>query len=104
MIQHSCRRRRSGFTLIELLVVVAIIAILASLTAVAVFGFLGNQSQKNTKLVLQKTDNALQQQWSEVIQAANKESPPASVLALAGGDGARARSSGPSSVCVRTSP
>lgn len=91
MVQRTHERRRGGFTLIELLVVVAIIAILASLTAVAVFGFLGGQSKKNTNLVLQKTDNALQQQWSEVAQAAKNDTIPVSVTALAGGDTERAR-------------
>src|SRR5436305_14431005 len=94
MIQRTSPTRRSGgFSLVELLVVIAIIDVLVSLTAAAVMQFLGSQSKKNTNLVLQKAGNALQQQWSEVIQSAKKEAPPPSVLALAGGPGNDARAS-----------
>ena len=92
MIERTSRtRRQGGFTLIELLVVIAIIGVLVSLVAAAVFGFLGAQNKKNTELALQKTHNALEQQWREVILKARAETPPPNVMAMAGNDSERAR-------------
>lgn len=74
---------RAAFTLLEILVVVAIIAILTALTAAGVFQVINSQRNANAQNTIKAVSKALQQQMRWVIDKADKEPIPASVLALA---------------------
>src|SRR5262245_24763239 len=80
------RDRHGGFTLIEILVVLAILGILVGLLAVAIFGLIGGQSQKNTETMLRKLHDGTQQQWSEACKQFRTGQAPPSAVTLAGVD------------------
>jgi len=85
-------RRRGGFTLVELLVVIAIIAVLAALSGAGIYLWVGSRYQHNTEETIKTVFKLLQTRQKAVIDSAKTEVdiPPA-VVALAGGDMARAR-------------
>ena len=87
----AARAPRPGFTLVEMLVVIAIIGVLASLSAAAIFRWIGNQSQDTTETVLRDVYQVLERQMKAVVEKADKETIPASVLTMAGNDQRRAR-------------
>jgi prepilin-type N-terminal cleavage/methylation domain-containing protein len=84
----------AAFTLVELLVVISIIALLAALLAGATILYIGQQHENNTKDTIRTVHRELTSQWNQVISDAkvdiNAGKVPPDVLALAGGDTARA--------------
>jgi prepilin-type N-terminal cleavage/methylation domain-containing protein len=87
--------RRHGFTLVELLVVIAIIAILAAMASWAIVAVVGGQERRNTESTIKVVNKILQTHWNAVIAEADADAnsgtiSPA-VLAMAGGDPARAK-------------
>src|SRR5262249_34913462 len=78
--------RRCGFTLIELLVVIALIAVLAGLVASATYRVILTQQQNLSEATLRTVAKALDQQWKEVVNQANKEVIPDWVFTVAGRD------------------
>src|SRR6516225_9898971 len=85
------RHRRHGTTVAELLVVLAIIAILAALVTAAALRLAGAEQTQVTTATLEKVASVLDQQVKEVVAQANRETVPANVLTLAGGNPRRAR-------------
>jgi prepilin-type N-terminal cleavage/methylation domain-containing protein len=85
------KKTRFGFTLVELLVVIAIIGILAALTTAAVFVTMSMQQRRNTVNTIRVLDKIMHDRWNEVITKSKQETPSAPVMALAGGNGERAR-------------
>jgi prepilin-type N-terminal cleavage/methylation domain-containing protein len=83
--------RRAGFTLVEMLVVISIIGVLVSLSAAGYFVWLGNQSQDTTETTMRQVFQVLNRQFKAVIDKADQETIPASVLSMAGGDVRRGR-------------
>jgi len=83
---------RTAYTLVELLVVIAIIGILGALTAGATIQVMGYQRNSNTETSIKSLSTLLDRQWRAVIDQANQEPIPSSVVTtLAGGDPRRAR-------------
>ena len=80
---HPAARRSAGFTLIELLVVIGIIGVLMSLLAAGVFRYLDVQAASNTETTIRTVDKVLRQHIDSVLQTADKEPLPASVIAFA---------------------
>lgn len=66
---RACHRR-PGFTLMELLVVILLIAVLASLTAGAVFRFIGVQHVSNQRTSLTKLGPLVLKRWNAVSEKA----------------------------------
>jgi prepilin-type N-terminal cleavage/methylation domain-containing protein len=91
VLMHGTRRPRAAFTLLELIVVLAIMAVLVALVAAAVMRVVTVQQSGATDSTLEKVASELNKQWKVVIQQAEKEAIPASVVQLAGGDTRRAR-------------
>jgi prepilin-type N-terminal cleavage/methylation domain-containing protein len=82
---------RPGFTLVEMLVVLAILVVLASLSAAGIVRWIASQSQDTTETTLRQLDQLLNRQVKAVLDKADKENIPASVVSMAGGDQKRAR-------------
>jgi prepilin-type N-terminal cleavage/methylation domain-containing protein len=83
--------QRAGFTLIELLVVVTIIIVLTGLITAGVFRYLDTQMWANTQYKIGAIQQVLNAQWKKVIEDADKETPPSSVLTFASSDKGRAK-------------
>lgn len=64
---------RPGFSLVELLVVMAIIAILCALTAGGIIRMMAVPPQQNTKTLIQKLAQSLEQQWTAVVTQCRTE-------------------------------
>src|SRR5262245_6700967 len=67
------RGGRPGLTLIEVLVVLGILSVLVALTVTVVIPLFTVSDERNTKVLLQKVDKALEQRWTEVLRKAQKE-------------------------------
>jgi prepilin-type N-terminal cleavage/methylation domain-containing protein len=74
---------RRGFTLVELLIVLAILGLLMSLTAGAAILVMGYQRQSNTETTIRTLYTALDHQWKAVVEAADRETIPSSVVTMA---------------------
>jgi len=70
----------------ELLVAIAVISILVALTAAGVFQVVETQRENNTKNTMLTVDKLLKQQMKAVMEKADKETVPPSVIALSGSD------------------
>jgi len=98
-LHAPARRHRPAFTLIEILVVVSIIAVLMTLSAAAVMRFLKVQYENNTKTILTKVGNTLNNRWNAAKDHYLKEQVPSALSAqyayilnnMAQGDANRAR-------------
>jgi hypothetical protein len=78
-------------SVLELLVVCSIILILLGLIVAAAMRVIDQTKKGNTNRTIQKLNAVLGQHWDTVIAQAQVESIPTDVMALAGGDGPRAR-------------
>ncbi|MBI3409453.1 MAG: prepilin-type N-terminal cleavage/methylation domain-containing protein [Planctomycetes bacterium] len=85
------RLRRDAFTLLEMLVVIAIVGVLVALTTAAVMQVADSQRASTTESNMRAVYRVLAQQWQGVLDMADKENIPDGVVAMAGGDGRRAR-------------
>jgi len=72
--------KRPGFTLIELLIVIAIIAVLLTLTMSASIKVLGVQESINSKLTVEKVNDAVHDQWNKTLLQGIKNSRSAATL------------------------
>jgi hypothetical protein len=68
-----------------------IIAIVVSLSAAAAIQIIASQRGSNTQHTIEALKKVFDSQWRAVVDRAKNEPPPASVLAIAGGDPRRAR-------------
>jgi prepilin-type N-terminal cleavage/methylation domain-containing protein len=91
MRNQRARPGRAAFTLLELLIVVAIIGILVLLSAGAAIRMMGGTASSATRTAINRVGITLSGQMTYVADQARKESIPASIDSLAGGDRDRAR-------------
>jgi prepilin-type N-terminal cleavage/methylation domain-containing protein len=91
MHRPTDKMARHGFTMMELLIVIAIIAVLLALGVGAAYKAVDAQRTATTEDLLRNVDKTMHTHWSAVVADAKKETPSASVLALAGGNEARAQ-------------
>jgi prepilin-type N-terminal cleavage/methylation domain-containing protein len=79
-------RRRGGFTLIEVMIVIAIIALLLSLSAGTYLLVMRTQRVKNTEMLIEKLNTALQAQKKAYQDQVKQGTIPDAYMNAAGGD------------------